>query len=97
MPGDTTRTTSRRTSPLAFFRVLDLFTDRDPKPFLDESRNVRVGRVVGHAAHRDRTATAVLRPRRQGQLEGARGDEGILVEHLVEVAHAEEDEGVGVL
>ena len=50
--------------------------------------------MIGHAAHRDGAARRVLRARRQRQLERARGHQRILVEHLVEVAHPEEHDGV---
>ena len=39
----------------------------------------------------------VLRARGQRQFEGARGHQRVLVEHLVEVAHAEEHDRVAVL
>ena len=39
----------------------------------------------------------ILRARRQRQLEGARRGQRVLVEHLVEVPHAEEDDRVAVL
>ena len=44
-----------------------------------------------------RAAVGVLRTRCQREVERAGGDERILVEHLVEVAHPEEDDGITVL
>ncbi len=82
---------------LRLSRILDLLADGDAKPLLDEARDVAVGGVEGHAAHRDRAAGRILRTRRQRELERARRREGVLVEHLVEVAHPEKDDGVAVL
>ncbi len=67
------------------------------KPFLHQPRDVAVGGVKRHAAHRDAAAAGVLRPRGQRQLERARRRQRVLVEHLVEVAHAEEHDRVAVL
>ena len=97
VPGDTTRTTSRLTRPLAFFGILDLLADGDAEPLADEPGDVAVGGVERHAAHRNRAAAGVLRPGGERQLERARGGQRVLVEHLVEIAHAEEDDGVAVL
>jgi hypothetical protein len=49
------------------------------------------------AAHRDAVAARILRARGQREIEGARPHERVLIEHLVEVAHAEEDDRVAVL
>ena len=78
-------------------RVLHLLAERHPEALLDEPRHVAGDRVVGHPAHRDRGAVAVLGPRGEGDLERARGHHRVLEEELVEVAHPEEEEGVGVL
>jgi hypothetical protein len=53
--------------------------------------------VVRDAAHRDAVAAGVLRTRREREIEGARRRERVLVEHLVEIAHPEEHDGVAVL
>ena len=53
--------------------------------------------MIRNAAHRDRGARRVLRSRRERQLERARRDQRVLVEHLVEVAHPEEHDRVAVL
>ena len=97
VPGETTRTTSRRTSPLAFCGSSTCSHDRDAEALAHQPGDVAVGRVVGHAAHRDGAAARVLRPGGQRQLERARGRQRVLVEHLVEVPHAEEDDRVAVL
>ena len=78
-------------------RVFDLLADRDAKSLPHEAGDVGVGGVMRHAAHRDGAAAGVLRPRRERQLERARRGQRVLVEHLVEVAHAEEHDGVAVL
>jgi hypothetical protein len=83
--------------PLRLPRIFDLFADGDAEALANQPRDVAVGRVVRHAAHGDRAAAGVLRPRRERQLEGARGDERVLVEHLVEIAHAEEHDRVAML
>ena len=53
--------------------------------------------MIRYAAHRDAVAAGILRSRRERQLERARRDQRILVEHLVEIAHAEEHDGVAIL
>ena len=82
---------------LRLLRILDLLDDGDAEALAHQPRDVAVGGVKRHAAHRNRAAGRVLRSRRQRQLERARGGERVLVEHLVEVPHAEEHEGVAVL
>ena len=77
--------------------VFDLLADGDAKPFLHQAGQVGVGRVVGHAAHRNRTAGRILRPGRQGQIQRPGRGDRVFVEHLVEVAHPEEHDGVRVL
>ena len=42
--------------PLRLLRVFDLLADRDPEPLVHELRDVAVGRVERHAAHRDARA-----------------------------------------
>ena len=77
--------------------ILDLLADGHAEAALDQPRHVGVGGVVGYAAHRDGAAAGVLRPRSQRQLQRLRRGQGVLVEELVEVAHAEEDQGVAML
>src|SRR5688500_4654029 len=50
-----------------------------------------------HAAHRNGATVVVFRARREGELEGARRGQRVLVEHLVEVPHAEEQDRVAML
>ena len=83
--------------PLGLLRIFDLIADRDAEAFLDEPRDVRVDGVMGHAAHRDAAAVGVFRSRRERQLEGARRDERVLVEHLVEIPHAEQHDRIPML
>jgi len=78
-------------------RILDLVAHRHAKPFAHQAGDVRVGRVVRHAAHRNGAAGGVLRPTGERQIERARRGQGVFVEHLVEVAHAEEHDGVTIL
>jgi hypothetical protein len=78
-------------------RILDLVADSDAKPLFHESRDVRVDSVKRHAAHRDAAAVHVLGTRRECQLQRPSRDERILVEHLVEIAHAEEEDRVAML
>ena len=82
-----------RHDPLHLRRVGHLLADRDLEALLEEPLDVRARRVMGHARHR------ASRPRRpcsggQRQIERARGDDGVVVEELVEVPHPEEEERV---
>ncbi len=72
-------------------RVLDLLADGDLVAEAEELREVGVDGVEGDAAHGD------LLPGGQGQAEERGGRLGVLVEHLVEIAQPEEEEGVLVL
>ena len=83
--------------PFGLFRVFDLIADGDAKTFLHKPRKVRVERVMGHAAHGNGAALTVFSPRREREFERPRGDERVLVEHLVEIAHAEKENGVAIL
>ena len=83
--------------PLGRLRVLDLIADRDAESLADQAGDVSVGGMERDAAHRDAGSGGVLRARGEGQLEGSRRDHRVFVEQLVEVAHAEEQQGVGVL
>jgi hypothetical protein len=83
--------------PLGGARILHLLADGDPEPLAHEPGDIAVGRMMRHATHRDPVAAGVLGARRQREVERARRREGVFVEHLVEVAHPEEDDGVAVL
>ncbi len=78
-------------------RVLDLIADRDAESLLHQAGDVAVDGAKRHAAHRNTAAAGVLGARRQRQLERARRGQRVLVEHLVEVAHPEEQDRVAVL
>ncbi len=78
-------------------RVLHLLAEGHPEALADEAGDVGGGGVVGDPAHGDRVAVPVLRSGGERDLESLRGDHRVLEEHLVEVAHAEEEERVRVL
>ncbi len=78
-------------------RVLDLLADRHPVALADQAGDVAVGGMVGHAAHRHGGAGRVLGARGERQVEGAGGDQRVLVEQLVEVAHPEQHQGKRML
>ena len=82
---------------LGLARILDLIADRDAKSLSDEAGDVAVDRVERHAAHRNAAAVGVLGSRGERQIEGAGGDESVFIEHFVEVAHPEEEDGIAML
>ena len=53
--------------------------------------DVALGGVVGHARHRQPFGALSQRDRQQTM-----GEHGVAVEHLIEVAHPEEENAVGV-
>ena len=71
-------------------RRLDLIADRNLQPRPDEPRQVDVEGVVRHPGHRD------LLPRGERDVERAGRHGGVLVERLVEVAEAEEQDVVRI-
>jgi hypothetical protein len=73
---------------LTGFRFFDLFTDGDFLAGLEQSGNVGVGRVIRDTAHRHVAAF------RQGDVENAGGDCGVLEKHLVEIPKPEEQNGI---
>ena len=81
---------------LGHARVFHLVADGDAEAFLDQARNVALGRVIGHAAHRD-GLTLFLVARGEGDFELAGGGDGVFKEELVEVAQAEHQQGAGNL
>ena len=81
--------------PLGKFRILHLLADGHLEPFFDQFCDVGGCRMVGKTAEGD-GVLPVLVPRRQRDLEDPGGGHGILEEHLIEVAHPEEDDAVGV-
>ena len=82
--------------PLGGARVAHLLGDHHRFAQLDEARQVLLHRVVGHAGHLDRLACGRA-ARGEGDVHQPRGLLGVLEEQLVEVAHAVEEEGVGVV
>ncbi len=74
--------------------VFHLVADGDAVALAQQAREVLLDCVIRHAAHGLR-ALAVARG--QGQLQLAADGHGVVVEELVEVAHAEEEQGVGIL
>ena len=74
-------------------RVLHLLGDGDAEAAADQAREVGFGRMLRHAAHRDRRAVVLAA---LGQRDVERGGGGFRVgeEQLVEVAHAEEHQRI---
>ena len=77
-------------------RLADLLGDRDGVAGGEQPRQVVVERVVGDAGHRH-PAVAAEGARGQGDPGVAGDDAGVLVEGLVEVAEAVEQDRVGML
>ena len=78
---------------LGELRVLDLLADRDTVSVGDEAPEILRGCLDGHPGERYFGGAAVVAGReREPQL--ARGKPGVVLEHLVEVAHPEEQERV---
>jgi hypothetical protein len=96
VPGVTMRVTSRSTGPLLCRRVADLLADGHRDAGAHQPREVALDRVVGHAGHRDRRAG---RGAAAGQVmsSSAAARLRVVVEELVEVAHAVEQQLVRVL
>ena len=80
---------------LGFCRILDLLADRHPVPSRNQPLEVVVGGMHRHAAHGDVLAQ-MLAALGQRDAKRTRGDLGVLEEQLVEIAHAIEQEAVGV-
>jgi hypothetical protein len=76
--------------------LLHLLADRDAQPLRGQARQVLIGRVHGHAAHRHGVGLALV-ARGQRDVEQRRGELGVAQEHLVEVAHTVEDDRIRVL
>ena len=96
VPGVTMRTISRRTSPFAAAGILDLIADGHAQPVADQLGDVAVGGVIRHAAHR-RLVLLPLVARGQDEVEQRRRLLRVLEKHLVEIAEAVEEDGVGNL
>ncbi len=77
-------------------RILDLIADRDAVPGAHETRDVRIELRMREAAHRgDGVGAAPADGQRQ--LGDAARQLGVLEEHLVEIAHAEQQDRVRVV
>ena len=77
-------------------RVLELVADRDLVSEAQQPRDVGVALMPGHAAHRDRLGILPV-ARGEGETEELGSPDGVLEEHLVEVAQPEEQERVRML
>ena len=82
--------------PLGLPGVLHLIADRDLEAGTHQLAEVALERLVRHAAHRRFVLGAAL-ARGERDLEDGRRLRRVLVEHLEEVAHAIEQDRVGVL
>ena len=87
VPGVTTRVTSRLDEPLGLGRVLDLVADGDAVAGVQQLAEMVSSGWWGKPGHRDG-----LVPAGQRQAQHAGGHLGVVVEELVEVAHAEEQQ-----
>ena len=76
-------------------RVLDLLANGDAVTGADQTRQITVNRMYRHAAHRNVVAIA-LAALGQRNAKRRRADLRILEEHLVKIAHAIEQQRVGV-
>ena len=80
---------------LAGAGLLHLVADGDFEAGADQAGDVAVGGVIGNAAHGDGLAFFAIAGGER-DLQFARGEHGVFVEEFVEIAEAEEQEGVGV-
>ncbi len=78
---------------LGGFRVFDLFAHGGPYSRRDQLGQVAVQLMVREAGHRD--GVFAFFAARQGETERACGRFGVVVEHLVEIAHAEQQQRIG--
>ncbi len=69
-------------------RILDLLADRHLESGADQPREIGFGRVHRHPAHRD-VGAVVPAALGQRDVERRRGDDRVLEEQLVEIAHPE--------
>ena len=79
--------------PFGQLGVFDLFADGRPHPGGDQLAQVAFQLVIGKAGHGD--GVFALLAAGQRQIEHAGGRLGVVVEHLVEVAHAKQQQRVG--
>ena len=76
-------------------RVLDLLAHRDAMALRDQALEIFVGGMHRHAAHGDVLAE-MLAALGERDAKRAAGDGGVLEEQLVEIAHAVEQEAIGI-
>ena len=77
-------------------RVADLLANRHRHRLAHQLGEILVDAVARHAGHRNRLAGRFV-ARGQGDVEQGRGALGVFVKQLVKIAHAVEQEGVGVV
>ncbi len=75
--------------------LFHLIADGDFEAGANQARDVAFGSVVRNAAHGNRLALFTV-ARRERNLKLARRDDGVFVEKFVEIAQAEEQQGVRV-
>ncbi len=75
---------------------LHLIADGHAIALLDQARNVVFGGMIGHPAHRNGLALFLV-ARGESDFELAGGDDGVLIEQLIEIAESEQQERVGHL
>ena len=75
--------------------LLHLIADGDFEAGADQAGDVAVGGVIRNAAHRNGLPFFAI-ARGQRDLQFARGEHGVFVEQFVEIAEAEEEEGVRI-
>ena len=78
-----------------FRRILKLLADRDAVAERDQAVQIFVGAHHRHAAHRD-VAALMFTALGEHDAERARGDLGVVEEHLVEIAHPVEQQAVRI-
>ena len=82
--------------PFGERRIADLFADDGALPLFDEFGDIGINGMHRDARHRDGFARR-LAARGDADAEQFAGAARVVVEEFVEVAHAVEDEGVGVV
>ena len=81
---------------LGLGRVLHLLADGDLEALADQAREIGLGGMHRHAAHRD-VGALVLAALGQRDVERRRRLDRVVEEQLVEIAHAIEQQAVGML
>ena len=76
--------------------IARLFADGHAIPFTHQSRNVAIGGMMRHTCHGGFFATPEIASC-EGNFEFAGHNLRILIEHLIEISHAEKKESIGVL